>query len=273
MNTLTNFALLSIFRNIVQAGISASGIFAVLSSFLATCAITAASNGPQPDPETVAKVKAVVARSLDHGQRYMEGERVTVDSQFPRWEGFPVTHYRYSVYDKVNHIKRTSEVLLLDPTDDQLAVWIASALLEVKHVVNDRDTASIVAELRDDSGGQFPIAGVVYEDMSSDNRDAPQEIYCFRDGVTVSIAGLTNGEAAQVTDSMLKKALDPSTPIVRSGKYARFVNTQRQDYVAYTHKSYPDAVRFVDLSRTLYQEAWKGNRNAMMVFWVYSHLR
>jgi len=56
----------------------------------------------------------------------------------------------------------------------------------------------------DASGAQYPVAGIVLEDM-----DGEQAIYPFRDGVTVRISGIENGAKKQPTEEEITLALDP----------------------------------------------------------------
>src|SRR3569833_1229849 len=64
-----------------------------------------------------------------HKVRYMEsgeGRPVTI----PGWEGLPTRRYTYSVKDKDGTAK-SADVVLLDPSADQVARWIVQALVEV----------------------------------------------------------------------------------------------------------------------------------------------
>jgi hypothetical protein len=62
------------------------------------------------------------------------------------------------------------------------------------------------------SGAQFPVAGVVYEDMDGTG----QLVWPFRHGVTVEIEGLPYAQAIQPTPQQMMVASPPSVNLSTS---------------------------------------------------------
>ena len=69
-------------------------------------------------------------------------------------------------------------------------------MIEVKGVYDPADGKKMFQHILGQSGGQFPVAGVVYEDIIP--ADGVNEIYCFRDGVTVSVEGVPHRGTAPI---------------------------------------------------------------------------
>lgn len=217
-------------------------------------------------PQVAALVKEFGPRLLR--SRYMESG-VGRDVVVPGWEGFPTKRYTYAVTDK-NGTKKSADVVLLDPTPEQLATWIVSAIREAKGGDDDALAKKAFANVISQSGGQFPVAGVVYEDILP--ADGANEVYCFRDGVTVGVEGVKHRTTDPLTPAEIEASI--SGKVTRSFTYARVQSTSPPQYVAIggdanvvgpdgkATLSWPLAVR------REYQAAWRSERNALMVAWI-----
>lgn len=200
--------------------------------------------------------------------RYMESKQVR-DVTVPGWEGFPTKRYTYSIKDK-DGTEKSADVILLDPTADQISRWIVSALVEVKGSY-DRDAGrKLFKHILGQSGGQFPVAGVVYEDIIPE--DGKNEIYCFRDGVTVEIESVPHRGTAPMTPEQTTASIDGK--VKRIFTYGRIASTSPKMWIdAGGPKEILGAdskptQRWLDEVRKAYQSAWKSDRNALIVAWV-----
>lgn len=203
------------------------------------------------------------------GARYMEQN--CRDTVYAGWEGFPVQRCTYSVRER-NGRRKTAEVVLLDATPRQLARWVIQACREVKGTTAVSCTRRLRRQIIGQSGAQFPVAGVVLEDMDG---DGVQNAYVFRDGVTCTVAGVTNGTPAQLTAEQMQAAL--SGTVVRVGIYGRIASTTREQYRANggtvdvgTTANRGPAWR--EVVRGLYQRAWNSDRNELLVAWARANL-
>src|SRR6185436_14835541 len=105
------------------------------------------------------------------------------------WEGFETRLCTYRVKDSATGTVKEASVVLLNPTAQKLATWIVTAC---SNVLPDTDLSAcagrIFNRVLEQSGGQFPVAGVVYEDLLP--QDGHFEAYAFRDGVTTIVEGV-----------------------------------------------------------------------------------
>ena len=128
---------------------------------------------------------------------YMEGTSEPIE--YLGWEGYPTRKHKYRVDDG-----KTAEVIMCNADSKQLARWVVTACLEAKGSAEPKYTDKLCHQIMDASGAQYPVAGIVLEDM-----DGEQAIYPFRDGVTVRISGIENGAKKQPTEEEITLALDP----------------------------------------------------------------
>jgi len=238
----------------------------------ATAPATRATTLPAP----YAAAAADLARELGprlRQSRYMEsgeGRDVVVAG----WEGFPTRRYTYSVKDKDGTIK-SADVILLDPSAEQIARWIVSALVEVTGGYDAPRGREIFRHILAQSGGQFPVAGVVYEDILP--ADGRNEIYCFRDGVTVAIAGVPHRGTDPLTPQQLAASVDGK--ITRVYTYARIASTSPQMWM--TAGGSKDVLgadgkpteKWLAAVRSAYQAAWTSDRNELLVAWVRANVK
>ncbi len=218
---------------------------------------------PTAQPVRTAKARKVSLkkrlRRITRG-RYMEG--TCRKGAFRGWEGFPLKRCRYAVPDVTGH--KSTEVIMLNPSAKRLARWIDSAC--------DGDAACIdtlVERILWQSSAQFPVAGIVLEDIRP--RDGHFEMYCFRDGVRVEVVGFETKSTARPTDDHVDSCLRGE--LIQPTSFARIAGTTPAQYLAsggreaVIEEGRPTAI-WLDVTRTLYQAAWESSRNALIDAWV-----
>jgi hypothetical protein len=159
-------------------------------------------------------------------------------------------------------------VVLLDATPRQLAQWVVRACLEAKHTSAAACTGRLRRQIVEQSGAQFPVAGIVLEDMDG---DGVQNLFVFRDGVTCSVEGVTNGSTVSVTPELVRQSM--TGRIVGVGRFARVASTTREQYRANggtvdVGTSTNRKPAWLTVVRELYQKAWTSDRNELLVAWV-----
>ncbi|HZZ44875.1 MAG TPA: hypothetical protein VFE58_18195 [Tepidisphaeraceae bacterium] len=205
--------------------------------------------------------------------RYMESGPATPVT-IPGWEGFPTLRYTYSVHDHDGAIK-SADVVLLDPSAEQISRWIVHSLTEVKGSYDPADGRKIFHHILEQSGGQFPVTGIVYEDIIP--ADGVNEIYCFRDGVTVEIEGVPHRGTAPLTPAQIQSSL--TGKVIRVFRYARIQSTSPEMWTAFTGDTAvlsddkKPTPHWQDVIRHEYQNAWGKDENQLMTAWVKANMK
>jgi len=168
------------------------------------------------DVEALERVRKYFENSM--GSRYME--KNCEDATYPNWEGFPLIKCRYTVSDG-----KWATVIMLNAEPAQLARWVVRTVMIVKGSADKQYTDKLSKHIIDASGAQFPVAGVVYENMYGNG----YQTYPFRDGVTVRIKGLDYATTDQPTEEEMEKYINGEVEYVFS--YARIQSTTREEYV------------------------------------------
>jgi hypothetical protein len=214
-----------------------------------------------PSASAVGKnVLAPIARRLRdlEKSRYMEGS--CRRGSYPGWEGFPLKRCRYSVPGG-----KSAEVILLNPSARKLTRWIESACRDRGAACLEALTERIVVQ----SGAQYPVAGIVLEDIRPG--DGAYEMYCFRHGVRVEVEGFATLSTARPTEEDQRACLEGK--LERPTAFARIAGTTVAQYLAaggtlaVGSDAAPTAA-WLEASRTLYQRAWKRRDNALLDAWV-----
>jgi hypothetical protein len=183
-------------------------------------------------------------------------------TDFPRWVGFPVRRCRYS--DGGVDVRTA----MLNPTAQQLALWSVNACTDTGAKDAKSCALGIARVILSASSGVFPVEGYIPESASSGGGKGTQILcYYFRDGVTVRLDGV-QGVPASI-NCACPVAGCPEEKVVRAMKFARVASTSRAEYVAHggTDRVGTDAdgdVRWVDVVRRQYQDAWRSDRNALI---------
>jgi hypothetical protein len=192
----------------------------------------------------------------------------------PGWEGLPTRRYTYTVKDQDGTTK-SADVVLLDPSADQIARWIVQALVEVTGAYDPDQGRRAFKNVIAQSGGQFPVAGVVYEDIIP--ADGVHEVYCFRDGVTVEVEGVKHRGTAPLTAAEIDASINGK--VKRVFTYARIQSTSPKMWIDAGGSSDvlgPDGKptdRWRQVIRDEYQKAWTSPRNGLMVAWVKANVK
>jgi hypothetical protein len=210
-------------------------------------------------------IKSRVEKSVIKA-RYMEGKLINETDSLNGWEGFKVKLYEYSVFDNASHATLKARVYLLDANSAQIAKWVISTCWAVKENLQKKYTDFQIQSIRDASGGQFPVGGVVYEDMDG----AGQKPYLFKDGVTVFLnnINITALNESQIFELANVKIQD----IKRTGKFARIISTTREQYSANGGTQNTDGLNWLTVVREEYKKAWNTDKNNLMIAWAKQNL-
>ncbi len=231
--------------------------FLSLLAFISNCALAVSDS-------EIASFASEIARPLK-ASRYMEGTCTPVSVQ--GWAGFETRRCIYSVEDKPGSVKR-GLVILLNPSQSKLSAWIlnaceaiqpSEALFACAHRVFNR--------VIEQSGGQFPVAGIVYEDLRP--KDGVQEAYGFRDGVTTVLKGVKHRGTRALEPADLDAALiAPPLTTASCDAPARVVGVSRYQYL----KLHPTAnvrnLSWLDIVRQEHQKAMNSDHNALIEAWL-----
>jgi hypothetical protein len=226
---------------------------------------------PQPEPDAEALIQRLAAEIAPRlaRARYMEAnpQPVTV----PGWEGYPTIKYTYAVKDRATGEAKTASVIMLNPNAVQLARWMFTACLEAKGSAAEGYLRKLTDRIIGQSGAQFPVRGIVYEDILPAN--GVHEVYCFMDGVTVKVNGVEHRGEKQPSPAQMDKALNATLAEVNwVGKYARIQSTTREEYQKAGGKLEVEGTAWLKVNRQLYQQAWNSGRNELMIAWAKANL-
>jgi hypothetical protein len=215
------------------------------------------------EPSATALPAAEVARvtawfEARRGARYLEGS--CQPTTYPGWTGVPLQLCRYRVSDSFSGGTRQADVILANAEPAQLARWVVQAAIERRGRLLRSDVDALCSEIIGQSGAQFPVAGVVYEDMDGTG----QRIYPFRNGVTVRIEGLPYATREQPTAAQM--AAYRTNAIAFVGTYGRIAGTTPAQWTALTREAVPaDRSTWPDIVGRAYRAAWGNDRNALLV--------
>lgn len=202
--------------------------------------------------------------------RYMEKNCTPVT--WPGYEGLPTQLCRYTVTDKATSQTKQAAVVLLDPPPEMVATWVVNAEpLTSGGLVSVERGRKLFKHIISQSGGQFPVAGVVYEDMEGDGF---MKAYCFRDGVTVRVDGVEHRTTAPLTEAELDAALHGR--VTRVYTYARIASTSPNDYKAAggtvdVGDNTERKPAWLDVVRQATVRAWRTGHNDLMEAWLKGH--
>lgn len=179
------------------------------------------------------------------------------------WEDYPTKRCTYTVPDRSG--AKSASVILLNPSAKRLARWIRAACEDRAPGCED----TVVERILYQSSAQFPVAGIVLEDIRPADRRF--EMYCFRDGVRVEVEGFETLSTERPDASHFETCLEGK--LIAPTSFARIAGTTPGQYRAAGGQEavgvdgHPTAL-WIDVTRTLYQAAWNGERNALIDAWV-----
>jgi len=264
-------------QRIIPLVIALSAAVIVGSTYLANLAWPALSDHVFNQSERTEAVKRLVDKWEEKllSSRYMKKNGTCTPVQdYSGWEGFPLEQCSYTK----NGIK--ASVIMLNPSAEQIARWVVDACYEAGHPepeYMDKLYAHIICQ----SNGQFPVAGIVLEDM--DGNGKPNN-YCFRNGMTVNIEGLFTDSTVtsagkkkrdqfperQTTEDEIQKCYQGK--VEKVWKFARIQSTSREDYMKADGTLNVKGKAWMEVVQKLYKQAWGKNRNELMIAWAKQHL-
>ena len=257
----------------------------ILVFFAAAALLAGCSKGPKVDPlvqtyyrDSLAALTARCQTVLDAA--YMAEKPLGENTEIPGWEGYPVQLWEYHTGEDIYlHAPKRGLVYMLNPSPEQLAKWVVNAVFDATGELDPARIEQTCSFIQWQSGAQFPVSGVVYEDMYTAGFYEP---YVFKDGVTVYVADSTwLSVEKHPTDAMLEYYLTLTDDQIRpdTGRYARICSTTREMYYAAGGKA--DVGRSNDGQRSrawlaevgrLYREAWNSDKNFLIYAWAKANL-
>jgi hypothetical protein len=223
-------------------------------------ATASASARPAPAPAPAVSRRL---RQVTQG-RYMEGS--CRRGSYPGWEGFPLKRCRYSVPDRAG--AKSAEVIMLNPSAKKLTRWIERACAGVA-AARDTCVEALAERVIVQSSAQYPVAGIVLEDIRP--ADGAYEMYCFRHGVRVEIAGFVTASTDRPSADTMSLCLEGA--LERPTAFARIAGTTPAQYLAAggalaVGSDAAPTPAWLEASRTLYQEAWRSDDNRLLSAWA-----
>ena len=182
--------------------------------------------------------------------RYMAQKLVAETDTIRGWENVNVNLYEYSV----GNGSITGRVYMANADAEKLAKWIITTSYSITKKLDKKNTDFLINSIRNASGGQFPVKGIVYEDMDG-NGYYP---YIFKDGVTVFLKEKTENDLSLISDNNIQ----------RTGKYARIISTTREEYNARFPNKNTAGMEWLTVVREEYISALASDTNNLMIAWA-----
>ncbi len=182
--------------------------------------------------------------------RYMEGTLISKTDTLSGWENVEVSLYKY----KVHGTDIVASVYLADADSRKIASWIISTCVILTGELNKTNTDRLIKDINTASGGQFPVKGMVYEDMDGTG----QKVYYFKDGVTVFLKEKNPDDISLVNDNNIE----------RVGKYARIISTTREEYIRMFGESNLAGMEWLKVVKEEYKKALSSDRNNLIIAWA-----
>ena len=243
------------------------------------------AKGPKLAPEvqnyyrdSLTNLTARCAKVLEAA--YMAENLLGERTDLPGWEGYPVQLWEYHTGKDIylGEPKR-GLVYMLNPSPEQLARWVVNAVYDATGALDPANIEKLCSFIQWQSGAQFPVSGVVYEDMYTAGFYEP---YVFKDGVTVYVADSTWLTAEKhPSDAMLEYYLTLTNDQLRpnTGRFARISSTTREMYyaaggkadVGYSDDGQRSQAWLGEVGR-LYREAWGSDKNFLIYAWAKANL-
>lgn len=197
------------------------------------------------------------------GARYMEQN--CVSTSVNGWDGYPLMRCQYEVSNS-DRSTRKAAIVMLNPGPERLAGWIFSTCETVS-----RDTVfcrwGLFKHILSQSGGQFPVTGIVYEDIIPG--DGEFETYAFRNGVTVRLSKLAHRSVEPLSEEQIAVSLDPDAGVERVFRFGRIASTTQEQVISlYGGGGILEGETWSDAVGRLYKEAWNAPENRLLTAWA-----
>jgi len=182
--------------------------------------------------------------------RYMEQTFISKTDTLNGWEGVDVSLYQY----KVHGTGIIAKVYLADADSKKIASWIITTCVTLTNKLSKINTDKLIHDIKFASGGQFPVQGMVYEDMYGTG----QKCYYFKDGVTVYLTNPDPDNIYAINDANIE----------RTGKYARIISTSREEYIKMFGPTNLEGKEWLKVVKEEYKKALSSDRNNLMIAWA-----
>ncbi len=182
--------------------------------------------------------------------RYMEQTFVCKTDTLKGWEGIDVSLYNY----KVHGADIIAKVYLADADSRKIASWIITTCITLTNELSKTDTDRLIHDIKFASGGQFPVLGMVYEDMYGTG----PKCYYFKDGVTVYLTNPNPDNVWAINDQNIE----------RTGKFARIISTTREEYINMFGDANLEGKEWLKVVKDEYKKALSSDRNNLMIAWA-----
>lgn len=201
------------------------------------------------------------------GSHYME-QNCTGVTTWNDYKNLPMNRCRYSSDGQ------TVEVLMLNPGPRRLTQWLEEACGSLAGNFSQCVQKSF-NQILYQSGGQFPVAGIVIEDMDGNGRG---NAYAFRNGVTVQIAAFGTATESKITQSQIDRSFtDAPSKTYSYGRPISVTRTQIYNY-AQAHglkipslgTSSAETNNFNLVVGDWYRQAWRSSQNHVLRAWIYA---
>lgn len=237
--------------------------------YLLTVLLVVGYGSAQAADDDVAALAAHYAKRLQ-AARYLEG--VCEPVSLPGWPDLPTQRCRYPVTDKKTGVAKIGLVVMLNPSPLKLSTWVVNACQFVDPTHPLATCAHwVMWQVLRQSGGQFPIAGIVYEDLLP--ADGINEAYGFRDGVTTVLTGVKHRATEPLSSEELEAAItaQPLRTASQAG-FARIIGVTRAEFLQANPTAQVNGLEWLTTVRQAYQTAWTSDRNALIEAWLAAHL-
>ncbi len=177
------------------------------------------------------------------------------------WEGFPVQSCAYAAGGVA------VRTYMLNPSAEQLARWTVTACMDAR-AAKPRDCIGYLArQIMSSSGGVFAVAGFIPAALEAGNGRGTVYCHLFRDGVMITTDNWK--DARRPNGATCGPAEEIERPVRSAKAAAHIAATTRQEY---RNAGGGDAVgsdadgnvRWLDVVRQQYQQAWGNDRNALI---------
>lgn len=182
--------------------------------------------------------------------RYMAQKQILETDTINGWENIKVSLYEYSV----DNGKKVGKVYMANADAKKLATWIITTCVTLTNKLDKKNTDYLIKSIRNASGGQFPVKGIVYENMDGKGYYP----YVFKDGVTVSLKQTTTDDLSLITNDNIKK----------TGKYARIISTTREEFNNKFPSKNTIGIEWLNVVREEYKLALQSDTNNLLIAWA-----
>jgi len=226
-----------------------------------------ASGALAEPPELPSEVVATLERRIS-SHLMMPGK--CQPTELPGWEGVALSSCDY----EAGGIR--ASVILANASPARMARWMVRSCMDLAAPDVAGCAEKLRKQVRRASDYQFPVAGIILEDIDPD--EPGYEVYAFRNGVTVRVEGVENGKHFQPTAEQIERA--KSGEVQEAMVFARIASTTREHYRKAggradvgTSAASKRKVEWVSVVGELWREAHASDHNALLHAWALAYRR